>query len=164
MTKPPISDFIEILDVLARHEVDFIIVGGVCGVLHGAPVSTFDLDLVHSLSASNIDHLLVALDELEARYRTHPERVTNPARSHLESHGHQLLITRAGPLDLLGAISKNRKYEDLLQHSEWMNVGSSRVRVLDLETLIQLKEELGTEKDRAVLPILKRTLDEKRKQ
>jgi hypothetical protein len=40
-----IPDFLEILKVLSRHKVDFIIVGGVCAVLHGAPVSTFDLDL-----------------------------------------------------------------------------------------------------------------------
>jgi hypothetical protein len=43
-----IPDFLEILKVLSRHKVDFIIVGGVCAVLHGAPVSTFDLDL-HAL-------------------------------------------------------------------------------------------------------------------
>ena len=138
--------------------------GGVCGVLHGAPVSTFDLDLVHSRKPDNIEHVLAALDELEARYRTHAERLLKPGRSHLESSGHQLLVTRAGPLDLLGAIGKGQNYQDLVQHTEWMQVGSSQVRVLDLETLIQIKEELGGEKDRAILPILRRTLEEKRKQ
>jgi hypothetical protein len=38
-----------------------------------------------------------------------------------------------------------------------------RIRVLDLETLIAVKESVGGEKDRAVLPILRRTLEEKRK-
>ena len=42
--------------------------------------------------------------------------------------------------------------------------GGIRVRVLDLETLIAIKEELGGEKDRAVLPVLRRTLAEKRRQ
>lgn len=37
------------------------------------------------------------------------------------------------------------------------------VRVLDLETLIAIKEDLGGEKDRAVLPVLRRTLEEKQK-
>jgi hypothetical protein len=37
------------------------------------------------------------------------------------------------------------------------------IRVLDLETLIAVKEELAGEKDRAALPILRRTLEEKRK-
>ena len=34
----------------------------------------------------------------------------------------------------------------------------------DLETLIAVKEELGSEKDRAMLPILRRTLEESRRQ
>ena len=31
------SDFLEILRALSEHKVDFIVVGGVCTVLHGAP-------------------------------------------------------------------------------------------------------------------------------
>jgi hypothetical protein len=46
----PISDFLEILKILSKHNVDFIVVGGVCAVIHGAPVATFDLDMVHSRS------------------------------------------------------------------------------------------------------------------
>jgi hypothetical protein len=36
------------------------------------------------------------------------------------------------------------------------------VRVLDLETLIAVKEEVGGEKDIAMLPVLRRTLEESR--
>jgi hypothetical protein len=38
-----------------------------------------------------------------------------------------------------------------------------RIRVLDLATIIALKEELGGEKDRAVLPVLRQTLEERRR-
>jgi len=38
------------------------------------------------------------------------------------------------------------------------------VRVLDLETLIQTKEETAGEKDKAILPVLRRTLEEKSRQ
>ncbi|MBW1690691.1 MAG: hypothetical protein JRJ70_08075 [Deltaproteobacteria bacterium] len=60
----PIPDFLEILKTLTEHEVDFIVVGGVCAVLHGAPVTTFDLDLVHSRSPENLERLILALKEL----------------------------------------------------------------------------------------------------
>jgi len=60
---------LEILKVLTRHRVDFIIVGGVSAVLHGAPVTTFDLDVVHSRDQKNLARLLAALQELEAVYR-----------------------------------------------------------------------------------------------
>jgi hypothetical protein len=40
------------------HQVNFVVVGGVCAVLHGAPVATFDLDVVHSQDSANIRRLL----------------------------------------------------------------------------------------------------------
>ena len=67
-----------------------------------------------------------------------------------------------GPLDLPGTIGRGRGYEALLPHSVEMEVGDGvRIRVLDLETVIAVKEEVGGEKDLATLAILKRTLREK---
>jgi predicted nucleotidyltransferase len=67
-------------------------------------------------------------------------------------------------LDLLGTIGRNLSYQDLLPHSVEMDIGEGiRIRVLDLETLIAVKEALDGEKDRAVLPTLRRTLEEKKK-
>ena len=87
-----------------------------------------------------------------------------PDASHLASPGHQLLMTRFGPLDFLGAIGHARGYNDLLPHTNELEVGAGlRVRVLNLETLIAVKEEVGGEKDLAVLPIMRRTLEEKRR-
>jgi predicted nucleotidyltransferase len=67
-------------------------------------------------------------------------------------------------LDFLGTIGEDLTYEDLLPDSEEMDLGEGlRIRVLKLEKLIEIKAELHGEKDRAVLPILRRTLEEKRK-
>jgi hypothetical protein len=158
-TKP---DFSLIFKTLSRHKVDFIVVGGVCAVMHGAPISTFDLDLVHSRAPENIEHLLGALDELEACYRGLGKRRMKPGVSHLSSSGHQLLMTKAGPLDLLGVIGKDQGYDELLKHTEEMKLGPDlKIRLLSLRMLIETKEELGRDKDKAVLAILRRTLAEK---
>ncbi len=160
----PNFNFMEILQTFAEHKVDFIVIGGVCAVLHGAPVHTFDLDLVHSRSSENLDRLLKALHELDAYFREHGERRLRPDRSHLASPGHQLLMTRAGPLDLLGTISNDRGYEELLPHTLAMKVHDDlQVRLLDLATLILIKEETAREKDQATLSILRRTLEEKQR-
>jgi len=37
----PKPDFLYILRTLSKYEVEYIIVGGVCAVLHGTPISTF---------------------------------------------------------------------------------------------------------------------------
>ena len=42
--KVPSPDFLALLRTMVEHGVDFIIVGGVSAVLHGAPITTFDLD------------------------------------------------------------------------------------------------------------------------
>ena len=45
-----------------------------------------------------------------------------------------------------------------------MDIGDGiRVRVLNLETVIAIKEQLASEKDIAALPILRQTLREMRK-
>ncbi len=63
-----------------------------------------------------------------------------------------------------GTIGRDLGYQELLSHSVELAIAEGiRIRVVDLETLIALKEELGGEKDRAVLPILRRTLEEKKK-
>jgi len=163
MTKPA-PDFLAILQTLAKHEVEFIIVGGVGAVLQGAPIATFDLDLVHSRNPVNIHRLIGALRELEAGHRTHSEIRRQPDETHLSSPGHQLLMTRYGPLDLLGAIGAGRGYEALLPNTVELEVSPGvRVRALELAAIIRSKEEVGSEKDLAVLPVLRQTLESMRR-
>ena len=130
-------------------------------MLHGAPVTTFDLDVVHARNRENIARLLSALEELEAVYRVQPERQLRPDESYLAGPGHQLLLTKFGPLDVLGMIGKSRTWEDLRGHTRTMEIEPGVVlRVLDLETLIAVKEELGFPKDTAILPVLRQALKE----
>jgi predicted nucleotidyltransferase len=150
----------------ALHEggVEFILVGGLAAVLQGAPIDTFDIDVVHSREAENVARLQPVLEALDAVFRIQPARRLKPNASHLASAGHLNLITRYGPLDLLGTIGRDLGYRELLPHSVDLDISEGlRIRVLDLETLIALKEELAGEKDRAALPILRRTLEERRK-
>jgi hypothetical protein len=159
----PEPDIEAILKCLCRHGVDFIVVGGVSAVLMGAPVSTFDLDVVHSREETNLDRLLQALAELDAVYRFPADRRIPPNRSHVQSPGHHLLGTRYGLLDVLGTIGTGRSYEDLLAGTVTVELEPGvALRILGLEAQIQTKEEVGREKDLAVLPVLRRTLRARR--
>ena len=161
----PGTDFLAVIQALNEHEVDFIIVGGVAAVLEGAPISTFDLDIVHSRNPGNVERLLKALSELDAHYRMQPERQLRRQASHLLSAGHQLLMTRFGPLDILGAIGMSHDYEELLPDTDRMETGlDGPIRVLKLAKLIEVKLETAGEKDFATLPILRKTLVEKGRQ
>jgi hypothetical protein len=150
------ADFLGILRALSDHRVEHIVVGGVCAVLHGAPVTTFDLDLVHERSPENIARLKAALDGLGAHYRGRPGPPLAPDPDHLAGPGHHLLTTDAGPLDLLGTIGAGRGFAELAGHTEKMEVSGMGVLVLDLEMLIRVKEERAREKDQLMLTLLRR--------
>ncbi len=152
--------YAEVLRRLAGSDVEFIVVGLMAGVLRGAPVMTADLDLVHRRTAENVSRLLQVLAGLDAFYRHDPRRL-RPEASHLMSPGHQLLVTTHGDVDCLGAIGGGRGYEELVDRAPQLDLGDGlAVRVLDLETLIELKEQAGRPKDIAVLPVLRATLTE----
>jgi len=154
----------KILEILHRHEVECIIVGGVCAVAHGAPVTTFDLDVVYRQAAGNIDRIIAALGELEARHREPGDRRLPPQRKALECGGPSLFTTKHGALDLLGNLGEGRDFEALLPRTTELTVNPHlRVRILDLETLIAVKERTGRPKDMAALPVLRQTLAEIRR-
>lgn len=150
-----------LLRALAEARVEFIVVGGVAGVLQGAPIVTFDLDLVHRRTPENVQRLLGVLEALHARYRD--PRDLLPTASHLLGPGHNLLATDHGPLDLLGAIATGLAYEDLLADTVVLDLDGTEIPVLGLARLIEVKTAAGRPKDLAVLPTLRATLDESRR-
>ncbi|MGH9416023.1 MAG: hypothetical protein ACRD01_05290 [Terriglobales bacterium] len=156
------AEFSLLLRALTDGEVAFLLVGGLSAVLQGAPVDTFDVDIVHRRDPANVERLLRVLDSLDAIYRAEPERQLLPTAGHLLSPGHQNLLTRLGPLDVLGAIGDNQDYDNLLPSCDPMDLGPGlTVRVLRLDRYIAFKEALGGDKDRAVLPTLRQTLRER---
>jgi len=156
-----LPDFLEIFGVLCEHEVDFIVVGGLCAVLHGAPINTSDVDIVHSRRPANLDRLLAALTALDAHYRLLPKKIA-PTLSHLSSPGHQLLNTQLGHLDVLGTIADNLGYDELEPYSVSSTIGIGvSVKILNLEKLIEVKEHAGRPKDHAVLFQLRAVLKER---
>jgi hypothetical protein len=154
--------FLRLIEILTRHEVRFIVVGGVAAVLQRVPVNTQDFDLVHDRSEENVARLLAALDELDAIYRDDPRRL-RPNESHLRGPGNQLLQAGNLKFDLLGAIDWGGGYEDLVPASEVLDVGDYPVRVLTLEKLIEIKRHLPRPKDKLMLLHLEAALEERRK-
>lgn len=150
--------FLNILQVLDRHGVDFILVGGVAAILEGAPVSTLDLDVVVLPTGENRERLLSALVELDARYLDPAGRHIVPDLPKLETMRLHRLVTKYGPLDVLKTIGHGLGYEALSGETEIYEVAGLSVRTLRLEMIIRSKEEANRDKDRATLPILYRTL------
>lgn len=143
--------FLTTLRALGAREVDFILIGGVAAVLRGAPITTMGLDIVHSRKPENVERLGRALSELGSYYREHSDRKPKPQLS---------LLAGPGPLDVLGEIIGGLTFDNLLQQSSDIELEPGlSVRVPNLRELVRIKESLGREKDRAVLGVLRRTLE-----
>lgn len=165
---PPVGEFdpVALLRVLVRHRVDFIVVGGVAARLRGAPLLTQDIDVTPATDRDNLARLAAALVELGALLRsaTEPAGVAFPVRAEsLESASMWTLITRYGDLDLVMMPSGTTGYRDLARDADELTVAVKprlSVVVASLADVIRSKEAAGRDKDRAALPLLRRTLEE----
>jgi hypothetical protein len=154
------------LRVLTDNAVDFVVVGGIAARLRGAPLLTQDVDVTPSTSSENLARLANALQDLDARLRTpaEPDGVAFPFDASLLTNATVwTLVTRFGDLDLVMSPAGTGGFGDLNQHADELLVASDpplRVKVAALEDVIRSKEAAGREKDRAALPLLRRTLEE----
>jgi predicted nucleotidyltransferase len=157
-------DFEALLTELARAEVEFIVIGGVCGVLHGSSMMTNDLDIVFARGKENRERLVRVLHGVEASYRdTRPDRLV-PTEYDLASPLPHLLMTRFGRLDLLGSAHGGLTYEDLFRRTILVSLDSGvKVRILDLRGLIEMKETANRDKDKLHVMHLRHVLEERRK-
>ena len=149
-----------LLDALLEAEVEFVVIGGLAAVLHGAPLATADLDIVHRKTPENVARLLPVLLGLRARARA-DSRNLPPTSSALMGRGHVLLDSDLGPVDVLCEIGDGQDYDWLLPRSEEVPRGARRVRIVTLPTLIELKTAAGRIKDRMAIPVLVATLEER---
>jgi hypothetical protein len=151
LAHPTQADLDALIQALLGASIEFIVVGGAAAVLHGAPITTQDLDIVHRRTTENVQRLTQLLAELDATFRG---RNLRPSAELLAGSGQLNLSTNLGPLDPLCVLHDGRGYEELLPHTTVLTDGSSMIRVLDLETLIDVKAATGRARDKLVLPIL----------
>ena len=147
MAHPRSADFGGLVRVLGEAQVEFIVIGGYAGIVHGGPLTTFDLDIIRHRTPENIARLLQVLENVDAYTRLDHRRL-RVDESHLAGPGALLLATRLGPLDLLGTLNDGRGYEELLPHTDLFEIAGHALRVLDLPTLIEVKAAAGRDKDK----------------
>ncbi|QTA80085.1 Uncharacterized protein dnl_23720 [Desulfonema limicola] len=160
--KQRIASLSDLIGGLSQAGIEFVIVGGLAAVIQGAPFTTMDLDIVHHQKEENISKLLNFLKQIDAHYRRPDDKIIEPGKQDLAAKGHVLLSTSLGPLDILAFIEKGYSYQDILPNSVEIEFRGYKIRVLELETLIELKSNSGNSKDLCRLPILKETLRQKK--
>ena len=151
----------EILAVLDRHGVRYVLVGGLAATLHGAAHLTTDVDVVPQDAHDNLERLSDALRELDARIRVTGEPDGVPfdhSAASLRRVGIWNLQTTHGDLDIAFVPAGTRGYDDLARDIVMMRVRGLDVPVASLADVIRSKEAADRPRDRAALPALRELL------
>ncbi len=148
--------FLDLLERLADAGVEFVIVGGYAGIVHGCTVTTQDVDICCDFSATNLLALQAALSD------SHPVHRMTPGRKPLEltpgnagEFKNLYLDTDLGHLDCLSEIQGLGGYERVKRASVSIEVEGRHFHVLSLDALITAKEALNRPRDREAVRQLK---------
>jgi hypothetical protein len=146
-----------IIDVLERHEVAYVIIGGVGARMWGSTRTTVDLDICPAASRQNKRRLATALTELGARFRPpglEAEGFAPPdgwdERS-FDSLVSLALTTELGWLDVWFVPDGTRGYDDLIRAASEAVIGGQIVKVAAIDDIIRSKQAAGRNKDLAAL-------------
>jgi len=152
-----------LLQRLSDADIDFVIVGGVAGTLHGSSLVTRDLDVCAVLSRENVARLRNVFRDLNPTHRQTPQRLSfidNPSPD--VEVKNLYLGTTLGPVDILSSITGVGDYARVREASVEIEIFARRCRVISIEDLISAKESLGRPKDLLAAQELRAILEQKK--
>jgi predicted nucleotidyltransferase len=139
-------DVERLVTTFARHDVRYLVVGGIAAILHGWPGATADFDLLGAFDSENLERLSGALRELGAAGAGWDGTATTMA-----THTAWSLETDSGPVDVLFVLEPRGTYDELRPDGEDVPAFGVVIPVVSLDDLIELKASLGRPKDLRVV-------------
>ena len=137
-----------VLECFAEAGVDFVVIGGVAGAIHGSAFGTFDVDLAYSRDPENLEKVAEVLRALNAELRGAPAGLPFLVDAQtLKAGANVTFTTRLGSIDLLGDPAGAPPFERLRKAATVVSVRGHEVRVASLDHLIAMKEAAGRLKE-----------------
>ena len=158
------AEFEKLLPIFTEAGVEFILIGGVAGVVHGSARATYDVGVLYPRTKENMQRLADALAPHKPSWRDTPAELpfTWDVRT-IRGGLNFTLTTKLGHVDFFAEVTGGETYSDLLPHSFEVEAFGVRLRCLDLPTLIRIKEAVGRPKDREAIAELRVLLEESQK-
>jgi hypothetical protein len=138
---------------LAKHRLDAVLIGNAAAALQGSPVTTLDLDFMFRHTPGNLVKLKRIAAELGAMVLTPYYPASGLFRVARDRDGLQL--------DFMAKVDGIRSFEGLKSRAQPVKFGRHVLLVASLADVIKSKTAAGRPQDRAVLPVLRKTLNEK---
>lgn len=146
-----------LLQILLDNQIDFVLIGGFAGVVHGSTQVTRDLDICVMITPQQIDHLRRALKHLHPLHRMNPAFKPSFLSEPKDLKGvHNIYLeTDLGVLDILSQVTGVGDYERVKAESVEIGLFGHKCRVISVDALIRAKEKMGRPKDKLVVAELK---------
>ena len=138
---------------LAEHHLEAVLIGNAAAALQGAPVTTLDFDFLFRKTPANLRKLKAIARSLGAVLLKPYYPVSEMLRLVRDEDSLQV--------DFMARIHGVRSLARLRSRATRIDLGGCHLLVADLADIIRSKRAAGRPRDRAVLEILERTLDEK---
>jgi predicted nucleotidyltransferase len=147
----------QLLERLLEHKIDFVLVGGFAGVVHGATLVTQDLDICMAITESEIAKLRAALDDLHAVHRMNPnfQPSFKDQPKDLSGVNNIYLKTDLGILDVISQVEPVGDFARVKNKAFEISLYGHKCKVISLDDLVQVKESMQRPKDKALLQELK---------
>jgi hypothetical protein len=148
----------KIFEILQRHEVDYVLIGGVAATLHGSNLRTGDVDICPSREPANLQRLAAALRDLGAKVRTIDSAEGLPFAVDEELLGRMEmlnLVTRFGEMDIAFTPAGTGGYDELCAEAESFDLGELSVPTASIDDIIRSKEAANRPKDVEHLRVLR---------
>jgi predicted nucleotidyltransferase len=141
-----------IASVLADHRLEAVMIGNAAAALHGAPVTTLDIDFMFRKTPLNLKKLKGVARSLGAVILKPYYPASDMFRVVNDEQGIQL--------DFMSRLHGIKSFEGLRSRGTSIEFGGHSLKVAALADIIKSKRATGRSKDQAVLEILEKTLDE----
>lgn len=143
------TQFEPIVRHLAKHTVEYIVIGGRAETLLGSARVTHDPDLCYRRTPENLERVAAALKELKPTLRGAPKDLPFilDARS-LALGNNYAFETIYGALDMLGYVEPLGDFEAIALRAERTRFGDHELLVISLDDLIRIKQHINRPKDR----------------
>jgi hypothetical protein len=142
----------ELLEVFDRHAVDFIVIGGVAGIIHGSAYPTYDFDVLYARDEKNLERMAAALRDLHVTLRNAPPDLPFQIEARTLAAGCNFTFeSDLGSFDIRGHADGMRSYDRMRIDSKPDIAWGFPIRVASLDDLIRMKRAAGRAKDKLMV-------------
>ncbi|MFQ6113319.1 MAG: nucleotidyl transferase AbiEii/AbiGii toxin family protein [bacterium] len=150
------KQFMQILNALNKHHVDYILIGGVAVIIHGLERLTRDIDLFVKMNPKNIERLRKALfsvfEDSSIKEITLNELQNYPVVRYGTPNGFYI--------DIIGRLGEVAAFDDL--EYEILDFQGIKIKIGTPETLYNLKKDTVRPRDKMDVLFLKELIKERK--